>query len=112
MNNKLFSYLLLSAILLMASDFIKAVLIVQQPVYVQPVYATPIIYRDPAAEAVAGAAAIGALCGLGIGALMAVDHYTFDHTCWLYFSGDVLVQWGRPSDWPKEADNVQEIRYR
>jgi hypothetical protein len=31
---------------------------------------------------------------------------------WLYYLDDKLVQWGRPGDWQKEADQIYEIRKR
>jgi len=31
---------------------------------------------------------------------------------WFYFYDDKLVKWGRPQDWPKEADFIIEKRYR
>jgi len=31
---------------------------------------------------------------------------------YLYFLDDKLVQWGRPADWQKEADQIMEIRIK
>ncbi len=31
---------------------------------------------------------------------------------YLYFYNNILVQWGRPQDWQREADRIYEIRYR
>lgn len=108
MNNKLIPYLLSGAMLVATLN--ASAYYYYYPVYTQPIYTTPIVYTDPAATC--AGAALGTLCGLGLGALLASDFYTFDHTCWLYFSNDILVQWGRPEDWKKEADHVQEVRYR
>lgn len=29
---------------------------------------------------------------------------------YIYFINDVLVQWGRPQDWQREADRIYEVR--
>ena len=108
MNYKLISFLL-GSILAITPNLLDAVTVIYPtPAYY---YTVPVLYRDDPGAIAAGAAA-GALLGLGLGALMSMDNYTFDHTCWLYFSNDILVQWGRPEDWKKESDHVQEIRYR
>jgi len=31
---------------------------------------------------------------------------------WLYFLDDILMQWGRPGDWRREADRIYELRVR
>lgn len=35
-----------------------------------------------------------------------------EESYYLYFVNDSLVQWGRPSDWQREADRVYEVRMR
>ena len=120
MNNKMIKYFLLGTLLVVQHALLDAYY--YYPAYytrtvytapvVYPVCTAPVIYRNDDAGAVAAGVAVGALCGIGLGALMSMDQYTYDHTCWLYFSNDVLVQWGRPQDWERKADNIQEIRYR
>jgi hypothetical protein len=97
MKNKLQSYFLLCAISFLIPYKMSGV---------------QVIYAEHNSSAVAAGTIVGAVCGIGLGALIASGCRTFDHTCWLYFSNDILVQWGRPEDWKKEADNIQEIRYR
>lgn len=36
----------------------------------------------------------------------------FYNLYWLYFVNDKLVQWGKAGDWRKEADKINEIRFR
>ena len=111
MKSKLIPYYLLGAIMIITPDLLDAVTVIYpNPVYVQRVYVEPVTYYNSDAALVG--AATGALLGVGLISLIEANSYTFDHTCWLYFSNDVLVQWGRPEDWPKAADHVQEIRYR
>lgn len=38
------------------------------------------------------------------------DHIQYEY--YLYFYDDELVQWGRPGDWEKEADEIIELRVR
>jgi hypothetical protein len=37
---------------------------------------------------------------------------TLEQVYWLYFLDDILVQWGRPGDWQREADRIYELRVR
>jgi hypothetical protein len=107
MKNKFIPYCLLGAIMIITPDLLDGITVIYpNPVYVQPVYVAPVTYYDPVAVAA------GTMLGIGLVALIGANNYTFDHTCWLYFSNGVLVQWGRPEDWPKAADHIQEIRYR
>jgi hypothetical protein len=41
-----------------------------------------------------------------------VGGYLISDYMWFYFSNDQLVKWGRPNDWPTEADLIIERRDR
>jgi hypothetical protein len=40
------------------------------------------------------------------------DHDRLKKDYYLYFLDGKLVQWGRPGDWEKEADQIYELRIR